>query len=790
MNFLRNLKMGQRIQLFVFLTVVATYTMSGIVLSYLSVSRAKSTSAKQMSVYVDNLQGMIDLQESSTKNGLDQADFSALKNHFYKAAFHKTDFPFILSNNGKYLLHITKEDQRIPKDLFIQISNNPDKRGYLTIESAKGTEVIYYKYLSNYDIYLGISTPDSEVIESVAQNRSVMILVVIIAISLFFVIVSLIIKPITRTIQQVNSSIKKMALGLEGDRLERIQNDELGQIIGSLNTLTEGLSRTSHFAKELGNKHLNAEFSPLSTDDILGNSLLAMRDSLKVAEQEEKRRKQEDETRSWITSGLAMFGDILRQNNNNLSHLADSVTQNLVNYLNANQGGLFIYNNEDTSNPHLELVSAFAYNRKKFFERTIALNEGLVGTCAVEKNTIYLKEIPDGYITITSGLGEATPTSLLIVPLKLEDTIFGVVEIASFAEFSQHEIEFVEKIGESIASTLFSVKNAIRTTHLLEQSQQQREEMAAQEEEMRQNMEEMQATQEEMARKTIEMEGISKAIDQALIYCELDEEANIFLPNDNLAVAMGYPKHELDGLNLSELVHISNKKEIAAIRNEIAQGSPYKETLRMLTRDGIDLYLHINVSPTFDDMGGIYKIILIGQDITESKLLEIKAQKQADEIEANLAELQAEQKIARMKENDIKGLLQALDTTCLITEIELSGKITYINNKNVETLGDPKDKIEGKYHRDLDGLAKKSPKDYEAFWNSLLSGISQNRVFSLTVNGLEKWISEHYTPVTDDNGNVTKVINIGFDITDSKEKEKEMQRLISEIAQLKKDNNK
>lgn len=790
MNFLRNLKMGQRIQLFVFLTVVATYTMSGIVLSYLSVSRAKSTSEKQMSVYVDNLQDIIDLQESFTKNGIDQTDISALKNHFYKAAFHKTDFPFILSNNGRYLLHITKEDQRIPKDIFVQMTSNPSKKGYLTIETERGTEVVYYKYLSSHDIYLGIATPNSEVINSVAQNRSVMIFVVVIAISLFFVIVSLIIKPITKTIQKVNGSIKKMALGLEGDKLERLQNDELGQIISSLDTLTEGLSRTSHFAKELGNKHLNAKFNPLSTDDILGNSLLSMRDSLKAAEQEEKRRKQEDETRSWITSGLAMFGDILRQNNNNLSLLADSVTQNLVNYLNANQGGLFLYNNEDTSNPHLELVSAFAYNRKKFFEKTIALNEGLVGTCAVEKNTIYLKEIPIGYISITSGLGEATPTSLLIVPLKLEDTIFGVIEIASFSEFNQHEIEFVEKIGESIASTLYSVKNAIRTNQLLEQSQQQREEMAAQEEEMRQNMEEMQATQEEMARKTIEMEGISKAIDQALIYCELDEEANIFLPNDNLAAAIGYPKHELDGINLSELVHISNKKEVATIRNEIAQGSPYKGTLRIITRDNLDLYLHINVSPTFDDLGGIYKIILIGQDITESKFLEIKAQKQADEIEANLAELQAEQKVARMKENDIKGLLQALDTTCLITEIDLSGRITYINNKNVETLGDPKDKIEGKYHRDLDGLAKKSPKDYEAFWNSLLSGISQNRVFSLTVNGLEKWISEHYTPVTDDNGNVTKVINIGFDITDSKEKEKEMQRLISEIAQLKKDNNK
>lgn len=790
MNFLRNLKMGQRIQLFVFLTVVATYTITGIVLSRFSVINAENTSRNQVSVYINTLQSIVDLQERITKNGIDQTDITALKTHFYKAAFHKTDFPFILSNTGRYLLHITKEDQRIPKDIFVQIASNPNRQGWITVETTQGTEEVYYKYISEYDIYLGITTPYKEIVKDVKQNRFLMILVVTLAIGLFFITVLLIIKPITKTIQQVNDTIKMMALGLEGHKLNREQNDELGQITESLNTLTEGLSRTSHFANELGNNNLNAEFQPLSNEDILGNALISMRNSLKAAEIEEKRRKQEDETRNWITSGLAMFGDILRQNNNNLALLADSVTQNLVNYLNANQGGLFIYNNDDTSNPHLELVSAFAYNRKKFFERTIALNEGLVGTCAVEKNTIYLKEIPDGYITITSGLGEATPTSLLIVPLKLEDTIFGVVEIASFAEFSQHEIEFVEKIGESIASTLFSVKNAIRTTHLLEQSQQQREEMAAQEEEMRQNMEEMQATQEEMARKTIEMEGISKAIDQALIYCELDEDANIFLPNDNLAAAMGYPKHELDGVNLSEIVHISNKKEIAAIRNEIALGAPYKGTLHLINRDGQDLYLHTNISPTFDELGGIYKIILIGQDITESKLLEIKAQKQADEIEANLVEIKAEQQLAQMKENDIKGLLQALDTTCLITEIELSGKITYINNKNVETLGDPKDKIEGKYHRDLDGLAKKSPKEYEAFWNSLLSGISQNRVFSLTVNGIEKWISEHYTPVTDDNGNVTKVINIGFDITDSKEKEKEMQRLIAEIEQLKKNNNK
>ena len=126
--------------------------------------------------------------------------------------------------------------------------------------------------------------------------------------------------------------------------------------------------------------------------------------------------------------------------------------QNLVNYLDANQGGLFLLNDDKNDEPHLELVSSFAFNRKKAKKKTILIGEGLVGNCVVEKHSVYLKEIPEDYIEITSGLGDSPPRSLLIVPLKLEDNVFGVVEIASFHEFLPHHIEFVEKIGESIAS--------------------------------------------------------------------------------------------------------------------------------------------------------------------------------------------------------------------------------------------------------------------------------------------------------------------------------------------------
>ena len=91
------------------------------------------------------------------------------------------------------------------------------------------------------------------------------------------------------------------------------------------------------------------------------------------------------------------------------------------------------------------------------------------------------------------------PRALLIVPLIYNDVIYGLVEIASFNEYPPHVIEFIERIGESIAATISSSKSQIQTALLLEQSQQQAEEMSSQEEEMRQNMEELRATQEQSA---------------------------------------------------------------------------------------------------------------------------------------------------------------------------------------------------------------------------------------------------------------------------------------------------
>ena len=108
----------------------------------------------------------------------------------------------------------------------------------------------------------------------------------------------------------------------------------------------------------------------------------------------------------------------------------------------------------------IEMKASYAYDRRKFITKQIEIGEGLMGRCYQEKEKIYLTEIPHDYIKITSGLGEDNPRALLIVPLIYNDIIYGLVEIASFSEYPPHVIEFIERIGESIAATISSSKVA------------------------------------------------------------------------------------------------------------------------------------------------------------------------------------------------------------------------------------------------------------------------------------------------------------------------------------------
>jgi methyl-accepting chemotaxis protein len=361
-----------------------------------------------------------------------------------------------------------------------------------------------------------VKTAQALIEKSYSNSKNLVYITSILLIFLALVISFLTIRSQVTPINYIKEILNSMGRGvLPAEKIKEGQ-DEIGEISKALNSLVKGLKDISNFSIEIGKGNFNSEFKPLSDDDILGNSLIKMREELSNAVVEEYKRKKEDDQRNWATQGIAKFSEILRQNNNSLNDLSYGIISNLVNYLNANQGGIYIVNDSTLDGLFLEMTGCYAYNRQKFIEKSFLPGEGLIGRCYLERGIIYLTEIPKDYIKITSGLGDDNPTCLLIVPLLYNDVVFGVMEIASFTKIEQHQIDFVEKIATSIASTISVVKINIQTTKLLEQSRQQAEEMASQEEEMRQNMEELRATQEESARKEAEMQKELKELKKRL----------------------------------------------------------------------------------------------------------------------------------------------------------------------------------------------------------------------------------------------------------------------------------
>jgi CHASE3 domain sensor protein len=271
-----------------------------------------------------------------------------------------------------------------------------------------------------------------------------------------------------------------------------------------INTSIKNIRTASDFIKAMALEDYNVTWSGLTEEnqklnkETLAGNLIDMREKLKLV-------KQEDDQRNWMNEGLARFSEIVRNNQSNSQELADRCVSFLTKYLDAQQCSLFVLEG-DEPDQYLKLTACYAFDKKKFVEQRIDIGTGLVGQAFLEGETLQLKEIPQGYTKITSGLGDATPAHLIIVPLKYDVHTVAVIEIASFSFFEAFQVTFLQKAGEFLASAILNSQTTYKMKNLLEQATINEENMRQREEEMRQNMEELQATQEELVRKEREMQ--------------------------------------------------------------------------------------------------------------------------------------------------------------------------------------------------------------------------------------------------------------------------------------------
>ncbi len=314
-----------------------------------------------------------------------------------------------------------------------------------------------------------------------------------------FIVGYYVITFILRKIKVLKNKLEQLDDGYLPDEII-VGKDELSPIAMAVNQLTNHLVEVKSFALQVGQGNFDTEFKAFDTQSDLGAALMQMRESLKSVSEEEKKR-------AWGINGLAMFSKLLRDNSQDFTQLCNIVIQELAKYVHAQQGGIYTVN-DNLDDKKLILQSWYAYERKKYREKTVEIGEGVLGEAFREKRTVYMKKLPENYLRITSGLGDSEAGCLLVVPLKVNEEVEGMIEIASFKPFEVYQIEFVEKVCESVASTLISVKINEKTKQLLENAQVSGEMLRAQEEEMRQNMEELQATQEALHRKEIELDEL------------------------------------------------------------------------------------------------------------------------------------------------------------------------------------------------------------------------------------------------------------------------------------------
>jgi methyl-accepting chemotaxis protein len=549
-------------------------------------------------------------------------------------------------------------------------------------------------------------------------------------------------RQVSLPLEGIRDSIDRISQGELSLTLSAKSSDDIGQITAGLIRLAANLKNGAAFANGIANAKYDTSFVPAGEKDELGKALLFMRNKLVEFNAEDRKR-------IWATEGLAKFGEVMRNNQNDVVALCDNLLRELVKYVGANQGSLFVVNDENKRNEYLELMATYAWDKKKYIEKKVGKGDGLVGQAWIEGDVIVLKEIPDDYVRITSGLGEANPKNIIIVPLKLNEDVRGVLEIASFRIFEQHEIAFVIKLAESIASTLSSAKVSDRTRRLLEQSQQQAEELRAQEEEMRQNMEELQATQEEIERKGRETESRLTAIDESgIASIEFSLQGTILTANESFLRLMGYRLHEIKGKHHRMFVReeVAASDEYKKFWADLASGIPRPGKYSRLTKTGKTVLIQGSYSILRTTTGAPYQILKLATDITELDHAQKEMIKKTRE---------AESRLKAIEESGIAAI-----------EFNLDGKILSANSNFLKLMEFDLEAILGKHHSIFVHPADANSEEYRQFWSDLSKGIPRpGQYVRYTRTGRRIVIQGSYSIIRDDKGVPMKIIKLASEVS-------------------------
>jgi PAS domain S-box-containing protein len=565
---------------------------------------------------------------------------------------------FITAPRGDETLTPFNEDDKVVSNLRNALQDkgtttqNKDYRGIEVLEVARKISQGNLSLLAKIDV----AEANGDTTDLVKTEFYAGLAVVTIA-TLLTMIFS---RSLTRPLYGMRNKLSMVAQGVLPENNNSHGSDEFGQMGVKVDELVQTLKGNADFAQRIGEGKYDTEFKPASDNDVLGMSLINMRNNLI----ENERR---DKERNWIVRGVAEISEILRMHDS-IDDLGEDVIKFILEKIGAVQGAFYVVNDDNAKQPMIEMRASWAYNRRKYLKSKFKFAEGLVGQAAAEKDTVMRTEVPDDYVTITSGiLGDKRPKSILIVPLITNEEVYGVLEFAGFRKFDLSQVKFVQELSLILARTIFNIKVNERTRRLLAESQEMSNELKEKQEVLRQNAEEMQATQEELKRSNQKLEEQIEEVNRTQKRMQLllenasevitiyEEDESIRYISPSVETILGYGQKEMIGKSDIDKVHPDHRVVFREIFKKLKASPDEKATIQYEYKSKDGSYIWIESAGTNSLANpAIHGFILNSRDITERRRAE--------------------------QEQRMRSKMQALSENSpdLITRLE-DGSISYIN---------------------------------------------------------------------------------------------------------------
>ena len=242
----------------------------------------------------------------------------------------------------------------------------------------------------------------------------------------------------------------------------------------------------------------------------------------------------------WLKTNLARFTGML-QGQRELGTVGRMLLSELAPLVNAQHG--LIYQMEEEGSETMVLLSAYSSTSEGHLER-IAVGEGLLGQCAREKRRMLINDLPPGTLPIRSGLFEAVPRNVIVLPVLFEDRVKAVIELATLNSFTASHLAFLEQLTASIGIVLNSIEATMQTEALLKQSQDLATELQTQQKELQQTNEQLAQKAKQLAEQNAEVERKNQEIEQARRALE-DKAKELALTSKYKSEFLANMSHEL-----------------------------------------------------------------------------------------------------------------------------------------------------------------------------------------------------------------------------------------------------